>query len=122
MVVMDTRRSGDTKIDLDSISERARLEQELGRAQEELALIKEKLQEKGDFGLGQGASTVYEWEMNLALRESAKAKIKSIQVALARLDQGDYGLCEVCGQQIDPDRLEILPHTTLCVQCAQSTH
>ena len=119
---MDTRRSGDTKIELDSISERARLEQELGRAQDELALIKEKLQEKGDFGLGQGASTVYEWEMNLALRESAKAKIKSIQVALDRLDQGNYGLCEACGQQIDPDRLEILPHTTLCVQCAQSTH
>jgi RNA polymerase-binding transcription factor DksA len=122
MVVMDRRRSGDTKIGLDGTSERARLEQELGRAQEELALIKQKLLEKGDFGLGQGASTVYEWEINLALRESAEAKIKSIQVALDRLDQGDYGLCEACGQQIDPDRLEILPHTTLCVQCAQSNH
>jgi RNA polymerase-binding transcription factor DksA len=122
MVVMDRRRSGDTKIGLDDTSERARLEQELGRAQEELALIKQKLLEKGDFGLGQGASTVYEWEINLALRESAEAKIKSIQVALDRLDQGDYGLCEACGQQIDPDRLEILPHTTLCVQCAQSNH
>jgi RNA polymerase-binding transcription factor DksA len=118
---MDTQRSGDTKISLDSITERKRLEQELARAQEELALIQLKLQEKGDFGLGQGASTVYEWEMNLALRESAEGKIQSIQVALARLDQGHYGLCEVCDQQIDPDRLEILPHTTLCVQCAQST-
>ena len=117
---MGTGRPGDNRIVLDSTSERAKLEQELARAQEELALINQKLEEKGDFGLGQGASTVYEWEMNLALRESAEAKIQSIQMALDRLDKGDYGLCEVCSQPIDPDRLEILPHTTLCVQCAQA--
>jgi DnaK suppressor protein len=117
---MATGRPGDNRIVLDSTSERAKLEQELARAQEELALINQKLEDKGDFGLGQGASTVYEWEMNLALRESAEAKIQSIKLALHRLDEGDYGLCEVCGQPIDPDRLEILPHTTLCVQCAQA--
>ena len=118
---MGTQRSGDNKMTtLDSISERETLEQELARTQEELDLISQKLEEKGDFGLGQGASTVYEWEINLALRESAEAKIKSIQAALDRLDQGDYGLCEVCGQPIDPGRLEILPHTTLCVRCAQA--
>jgi DnaK suppressor protein len=117
---MDTRRSGNRKMTLDSISERETLEQELARTREELDLINQKLKEKGDFGLGQGASTVYEWEINLALRESAEAKVKSIQVALDRLDQGDYGFCEVCGQPIDPGRLEILPHTTLCVRCAQA--
>jgi RNA polymerase-binding transcription factor DksA len=116
---MDAGRPGNSKVVLDGASERARLEQELARAKEELAIINQKLEEKGDFGLGQGASTVYEWEINLALRESAKAKIQSIQMALERLDQGDYGLCEVCSQPIDPDRLEILPHTTLCVRCAQ---
>jgi DnaK suppressor protein len=120
MVAMDAGRLGNSKVILDSTSERAKLEDELARAEEELALINQKLDEKGDFGLGQGASTVYEWEMNLALRESAEAKIKKIQLALERLDHGDYGLCEVCGQPIDPDRLEILPHTTLCVQCAQA--
>jgi RNA polymerase-binding transcription factor DksA len=118
---MDAGRPGNREVVLDSASERAMLEQELARAKEELSIINQKLEEKGDFGLGQGASTVYEWEMNLALRESVEAKIKSIQVALERLDHGDYGHCEVCGQQIDPDRLEILPHTTLCVQCAQAS-
>jgi RNA polymerase-binding transcription factor DksA len=117
---MDTRRPGDEKVVLDSIAEQARLEQDLARAQQELALINHKLQEKGDFGLGQGASTVYEWEMNLALRESAEAKIKSIKLALERLAQGSYGLCEVCSEPIDPDRLEILPHTRLCFRCAQA--
>ncbi len=114
-------RPGISKNTLDAVSERARLEQELAHAQEELALINQKLEEKGDFGLGEGASTVYEWEMNLALRQAAEAKIESIKAALARLDQGTYGICEVCGQAIDPARLEILPHTTLCVGCAQAS-
>jgi len=118
---MNTQRPGEEKISLDTATEWQRLELELVRAQEELALIKQKLQEKGDFGLGQGASTVYEWEMNLALRESAEAKIKSIQTALGRLSQGSYGVCEVCGEPIDPGRLEILPHTTLCVRCARAS-
>jgi hypothetical protein len=88
---MDAGRPGNKEVVLDSASERTKLEHELARARDELAVINQKLEEKGDFGLGQGASTVYEWEMNLALRESAEAKIKSIQVALERLDHGDYG-------------------------------
>jgi RNA polymerase-binding transcription factor DksA len=116
---MNRERPGDEKIVLDRTTERENLEQELARAEEELALVQQKLEEKGDFGLGQGASTVYEWEMNLALRESAEAKIQSIKLAIERLNQGSYGICEVCGQLIDPDRLEILPHTRLCVRCAQ---
>lgn len=107
---------------LDREAELKRLEQELREAEEELALIEEKLEDKGDFGLGQGASTLYEWEMNLALRESAQEKIKSIKAALERLGEGEYGICQECGQPIDPARLEILPHTTLCIECARRKH
>jgi DnaK suppressor protein len=32
---------------------------------------------------------------------------------------GNYGICERCGQQIDPARLEALPDTTLCLKCKQ---
>lgn len=117
---MGIERPGTKKITVDVLSERAKLEQELAHAHAELALIKQKLEEKGDFGLGQGASTVYEWEMNLALRQAAEAKIESIKAALERLDKGIYGVCEICGQPIDPARLEILPHTRLCVRCAQT--
>jgi RNA polymerase-binding transcription factor DksA len=116
---MNQQRPGDKTV-LDRAEEREKLKHELARAEEELALIIQKLAQKGDFGLGQGASTVYEWEMNLALRESAEAKIRSIKLALERLDQGKYGVCQVCGKAIDPDRLEILPHTTFCVRCAQA--
>jgi len=49
---MDAGRPGNRKAVLDSTSERAKLEQELARATEELAIISQKLEEKGDFGLG----------------------------------------------------------------------
>ena len=120
---MDTERlgTGDTLLDVarDAARERRRLEEELAEAYEELALIQLKLEDKGDFGLGEGASTAYEWEMNLSLRQSAEAKISSIKAAINRLERGLYGICQVCGQPIDPDRLEILPDTTLCVTCAR---
>jgi DnaK suppressor protein len=100
--------------------ERLHLEQELARVQQDLSLIEEKLLNKGEFGLGQGAPVVYEWEMNLSLKDTALEKIKSIQTALERLQAGGYGLCRNCGQPIDPERLEVLPHTTLCVDCAKA--
>jgi DnaK suppressor protein len=115
------QRPGNDNTALDVASERTRLNQELAQAQQELELINRKLEDKGDFGLGEGASTVYEWEMNLGLRQTAEAKIESIEAALERLGDGHYGICEVCGQPIDPARLEILPHTTLCIRCAQAS-
>jgi DnaK suppressor protein len=118
---MDTNRLGTGDTVLDAARERRRLEEELAEAYEELALIELKLEDKGDFGLGEGASTAYEWEMNLALRQAAEAKIGSIKAAMNRLERGVYGICRVCGQPIDPDRLEILPDTTLCVTCARLT-
>lgn len=116
---MDTKRLGTGDTTLTAARERQRLEEELAEAYEELALIQLKLEDKGDFGLGEGASTAYEWEMNLSLRQSAEAKISSIKAAINRLERGRYGICKMCGQPIDPDRLEILPDTTLCVTCAR---
>jgi RNA polymerase-binding transcription factor DksA len=114
------KRPGAEDTAISAVSEKEKLEKELAQAREELELINEKLEEKGDFGLGQGASTVYEWEMNLGLRQAAEAKIKSLEAALERLGEGAYGICKECGQPIDPARLEILPDTTLCVSCAQA--
>ncbi|GAB4562159.1 MAG: hypothetical protein Kow0047_10070 [Anaerolineae bacterium] len=98
----------------------ARLERELAEAKEKLAAVEERLAERPDFGLGQGAAMIYEWEMNLAERERLQEKIASLEEALEKARQGQYGICEVCGQPIDPERLEILPDTKLCVKCAAS--
>jgi DnaK suppressor protein len=56
-------------------------------------------------------------ERNLALQAIEAEQLKQIKRALARLDEGRYGLCESCGQQIPPARLEILPQAIFCVAC-----
>jgi len=96
-----------------------RLQQELNEALAELARLEERLEGKGDYGLGKGDPSIYEWEMCLALKQRAQGKVKSLQTALQRADEGDYGLCEVCKQPIDPARLAILPETRRCITCAQ---
>jgi RNA polymerase-binding protein DksA len=56
-------------------------------------------------------------ERNLALQAIEAEQLEQIEDALERLDEGRYGQCENCGQEIPPGRLEILPHATLCVNC-----
>lgn len=96
-----------------------RLQQELEETVAEIARLNERLAGKGDYGLGKGDPSIYEWEMCLALKQRAENKARSLEVALQKAEEGDYGLCEVCGEPIDPARLAILPHTKRCINCAQ---
>ena len=57
---------------------------------------------------------------NAELNELNKG-VQSITKALARLRQGEYGICEVCSDDIDPRRLKIKPEATHCVECLINT-
>jgi DnaK suppressor protein len=96
-----------------------RLQQELDEVRAEVARLNERLERKGDYGLGKGDPSIYEWEMCLALKQRAENKARSLEVALRKAEEGDYGFCEVCGEAIDPARLAILPDTRRCINCAQ---
>ncbi len=100
-------------------SPKERLEQELAETLAEIARLQERLERKGDYGLGKGDPGIYEWEMCLALKQRAENKARSLELALRKAEEGDYGVCEVCGQPIDPARLAILPDTKRCISCAQ---
>jgi DnaK suppressor protein len=104
----------------DMVGLRERLQQELNETLAEIARLDERLEGKGDYGLGKGDPSIYEWEMCLALKQRAENKARSLEVALRKTEEGDYGRCEVCGEQIDPARLAILPHTKRCISCAQT--
>ncbi len=45
-------------------------------------------------------------------------EIRRIEAALARIEAGDYGICATCGQDIEPGRLDVLPDTPFCRNCA----
>jgi RNA polymerase-binding transcription factor DksA len=94
------------------------IEQKLQAARKELERLDKRLKLKGDYGLGRGDPTVYSWERNLARRERAEGKLKELEAALQRIEEGTYGVCEACGQAIEPERLAALPVATLCIACA----
>ena len=56
--------------------------------------------------------------MTLARKERMAAEIEELTAAIERVEQGIYGQCDQCGVRIDPERLEALPTTTLCANCA----
>src|SRR5512140_269099 len=53
----------------------------------------------------------------LRLRGREQKLLKKIDEAIARIDEGSYGVCESCGGQIGLKRLEARPVTTLCIEC-----
>jgi RNA polymerase-binding transcription factor DksA len=54
-----------------------------------------------------------------ALGDGGQAEIRQIWAALARMDQGEYGECTKCWNQIAPARLDLLPATPFCAACAR---
>jgi RNA polymerase-binding transcription factor DksA len=60
-----------------------------------------------------------ERERDLSLVDNLADLITKIQGALERIDDGSYGRCEVCGEPIEPERLDALPYTTLCLADAR---
>ncbi|HQR32079.1 MAG TPA: TraR/DksA family transcriptional regulator [Blastocatellia bacterium] len=56
-----------------------------------------------------------------ALDGQIRLELKQIEKTLARIDQGLYGKCEDCGENIAPKRLEALPFTTRCIACEENS-
>ncbi len=52
------------------------------------------------------------------LGQSARTELRMIDAALARIEEGEYGYCTICGDEISADRLDLLPATPFCANCA----
>jgi RNA polymerase-binding protein DksA len=68
-----------------------------------------------DNHLAETASVTLDREMDYSLEENEARVLAAIDAALKRLDDGTYGRCERCGEQIEAERLEALPWATLCI-------
>ncbi|UCE81699.1 MAG: RNA polymerase-binding protein DksA [Deltaproteobacteria bacterium] len=53
----------------------------------------------------------------LRIRDRERKLLSKIKSALERIDSGDFGICEMCGDDIGEERLEARPVTTLCISC-----
>lgn len=66
------------------------------------------------------ASEVYEVEKNYALKDNEKHILRQIEDAFKRMEMGTYGICTHCHKPIEEERLEALPYTALCAECAKN--
>ncbi len=63
------------------------------------------------------ASAAFDQARDLALRGTLERRLQQVEGALGRFEDGTFGVCESCGQPIDPARLKALPHAACCLDC-----
>ena len=65
-------------------------------------------------------TATFERERDLSLSNNIRDLIDKIDKALARMDEGTYGLCERCGRPIEKARIKALPYASLCIKDKQA--
>ncbi|MDF1561569.1 MAG: RNA polymerase-binding protein DksA [Deltaproteobacteria bacterium] len=68
---------------------------------------------------GDRAATETNRNFTLRLRDRDRRLISKIEDALRRIDDGEFGICDECGEQISEARLRARPVTTLCISCKE---
>jgi DnaK suppressor protein len=66
----------------------------------------------------EGATTAFERQHVAALLDQARRQLAQVEAAIARLEAGQYGRCERCGQPIAAARLTARPAASTCIRCA----
>jgi RNA polymerase-binding transcription factor DksA len=79
--------------------------------------VQDAFSNSGDSEFSDGASDLYEQELDVSMVGKYKHRLRSIEEALARFDQGTYGTCVRCHQSILRARLEAIPETPFCFGC-----
>ena len=82
----------------------------------ELLLAVEELSDEIDL-----ASTEREANLRMRLRSRQNLYLKKIEEALRRINEGSFGCCEDCEEEIEIKRLEARPTATLCVACKENS-
>lgn len=98
---------------------RKQLEAKLAGLEQRLASIKRDVTRSHSPDSAEQAQERENDEVEEAIGVETEQLLRDVRAALTRLDEGLYGVCESCGDEIAPGRLEVLPETVLCVKCAQ---
>lgn len=104
------------------IEEKERLEELIEEARQELeeARQTESSSERSpDPGNAEAGSMKFEYEKELSMQQNSIDLLHKVDNALSRIERGEYGQCESCGNAIPTARLDALPYATLCVDCAR---
>lgn len=81
---------------------------------EDLHVAQEDLADEGDL-----ASSVINQQVTFQLRAKEVETLRAIEFALQRVEEGDYGHCEDCGEEINEKRLNFQPWADMCITHAE---
>lgn len=101
--------------------EKVRLEElieDYERELEEARLTESSSDRSPDPGNAEASSMKLEYAKELSIEQNTLDLLSKVNRALERVDAGTYGICESCGNAIPVERLDVLPYSTLCVECA----
>jgi DnaK suppressor protein len=70
-----------------------------------------------DNHLADTATVTLDREIDYTLEENSENVLKEIDVALAKIEAGTYGICETCGKPIAEERLAAIPYARQCIDC-----
>lgn len=82
---------------------------------EDMSLDQDDLPDEMDL-----ASSEYYQSFEFRLRGREKSHLAKLNLALRKIDNGTFGICEVCEEPIGKKRLEARPETGLCIQCKEN--
>lgn len=102
-------------------AEKERLEELIAdyeRDLEEARLTESSSDRSPDPGNAEASSMKLEYAKELSIEQNTLDLLRKVERALEQIDAGTYGSCESCGKAIPVERLEVLPYSTLCVECA----
>ena len=79
---------------------------------------------RGDVGLddepADAGTATFEREKDLSIENNVRDLLHKIDRALKRMDDGTYGICDICGKPIEKARVKALPYVDLCIKDAQA--
>ena len=79
----------------------------------------EEISGSSDNHLGDTAAVTLDREIDYTLEENSGQVLTEIDAALKRIEDGTYGICNACGKEISPERLEAYPWASLCIDDAR---
>ena len=97
---------------------KARLESRLDELRQDAKQLDATLREPDPVDDEDRATEIEGDEVLEGLGNAALAEIEAIEAALVRIENGTYGECTVCGEEISPQRLEAVPTAPKCINCA----
>jgi DnaK suppressor protein len=111
------------KIREDLLKEKAKILEELLQLRGE-TLMKSQKDSSGDLSgytlhMADMATDLYDREFSLELAEGEREILYALDDALKRIDEGTYGKCDMCGENISKQRIKAMPQAKYCIKCQE---